>query len=132
MHELLAPLFYAINFDSIPQEGDAVAASAIVRELCSENWIAADAWTLFEAVMQGVFRWYEWREPPMHTKSSPPTNSQVSGSYHITGGQNGMQLYIAPIVQTCNYIQSTLLKASDPMLWKHVHGAGIEPQIYGM
>lgn len=132
MHELLAPLFYAISFDSIPQEGDTVAASAIVRELCSESWIAADAWTLFEAVMQGVSRWYEWHEPPMHTESSPRTNSQVSGSYHITGGQNGMQPYIAPIVQTCNYIQSTLLKASDPMLWKHIHGAGIEPQIYGI
>jgi TBC1 domain family member 5 len=61
MHELLAPLYHAVDFDSISQDADTRLDPGML-EFCSSSWIAADAWGLFEAVMRGVSRWYEWRE----------------------------------------------------------------------
>jgi TBC1 domain family protein 5 len=116
MHELLAPLFYAVNWDSIPADStDGDPGVSTLRELCSSTWIAADSWILFEAVMRSVGPWYEWQDP--NPKSE---------------GQPDAKLYVTPIVQACNRIQSTLLRNVDPLLHKSLHKTGIEPQIYGM
>jgi TBC1 domain family protein 5 len=48
------------------------------------------------------------------------------------GGQLDMKPYVTPIVEDCNRIQSNFLRTTDPLLWKHMQAAGIEPQIYGM
>lgn len=131
MHEVLAPLYYAVSFDSIP-DIDKEDSNRYLYELCSESWIAADAWALFEAVMNGISQWYEWRETP----STPPGQLTSPLSNHvqlnIASGRNGVQPYIAPIVHACNRIQSELLRTTDPRLWNHLQSAGIEPQIYGM
>ena len=61
MHELLAPLFYAVDFDSITE---GTPADPELAEYCSRTWVAADAWVLFRVVMGGVNIWYAWQEPP--------------------------------------------------------------------
>lgn len=141
MHELLAPLYYAVDFDSISLS----AAPSPVEEFCSRVWVAADAWALFSSVMRGVGRWYEWRESkvanfPDNTVTTP-TSMNGSGKnplashvhLNLEGGPGmGMQPYVAPIVETCNKIQSVLLKSVDPPLWKSLQASGIEPQMYGM
>lgn len=125
MHELLAPLYYAVEYDSItcPEDEDA----STLQQMCSRNWIAADSWALFTVVTKGVSRWYEWREAP----DKPP---DLPSHIHIdaASGQTQLKPYAAPIIQICNLIQSTLLKAVDPLLWEHVQRQGIEPQIYGI
>lgn len=127
MHELLAPLYYAVDYDSIPsgtQDFDDPSA----EEFVSRVWVAADAWALFDAVMRGVGRWYEWHESKSNDEKSPlSSHVQLSAS-----GDLSIKPYIAPIVQTCNRIQSTLLKIVDPELWRRLQSSGIEPQIYGM
>lgn len=148
MHELLAPLYYAVDFDSIfVSSGDNVSSMRLspVEEFSSRVWVAADAWALFSAVMRGVGRWYEWREA-QHTNDSEfdtttptsfsnaarnPLASHVQLNVASADGA-GLQPYVAPIVQTCNRIQSVFLKSVDPQLWKSLQGSGIEPQIYGM
>lgn len=143
MHELLAPLYYAVDFDSV--SSPPTADPSPVEEFCARTWVAADAWTLFSAVMRGVGRWYEWREvkrrrdsnadPGTPTASANtarnPLASHVQLNVASTDGL-GLQPYVAPIVQTCNRIQSVMLKSVDPHLWKNLQGSGIEPQIYGM
>jgi TBC1 domain family protein 5 len=132
MHELLAPLYYAVDYDSIEDENSALD-DAIIREICSRKWVAADAWSLFDSVMHGVERWYEWRESPP-TASSRNNASPLAThiNLNIPDGRVDMQPYVVPVVQACNHIQSTLLQTVDPLLWKHMQTAGIEPQIYGM
>ena len=145
MHELLAPLYHAVAFDALPQEeGITIDADISLQDLCSSLWVAADAWTLFEAVMRGVSRWYEWQEPSgSHLSLLPPSAAtrprEISLSFparpHLnTKGspQGGMGAYIAPIVQTCNIIQGTMLRTTDPQLFDAIQGTGLEPQIYGM
>ncbi|KII88983.1 hypothetical protein PLICRDRAFT_40606 [Plicaturopsis crispa FD-325 SS-3] len=134
MHELLAPLYYAVDYDSLQDEGNAPDDDAAFRELCSRTWVAADAWALFNAVMNGTHKWYEWREPPASSSSAPTSTSPFATHVQLSvpNGQVDMKPYVAPIVQACNKLQSVLLKSVDPALWKSLQAAGIEPQIYGI
>lgn len=129
MHELLAPLYHAVDYDSIVEEIDNVDPQ--MKEFCSRTYVAADAWALFLAVMKGVSRWYEWREPDNATAVgglSPLMNHVQLNS----DGKVDLKPFVAPIVQDCNHLQGTLLRTVDPILWKTLQGTGIEPQIYGM
>jgi TBC1 domain family protein 5 len=132
MHELLAPLYYAIDYDSIPEDGNSEHDMADIRELCSRTWVAADAWTLFITIMRGVSRWYEWRDAPSQTTGSSSSPFARHVILDVPNGQLDTKPYMAPIVEVCSRIQSSLLKSVDPLLWKSMQGAGIEPQIYGM
>ncbi|OJT12238.1 TBC1 domain family member 5 [Trametes pubescens] len=128
MHELLAPLYYAIDYDSITPEtkGDIDPA---LKDFCAHQWVAADAWLLFTAVMKGAGRWYEWQEGKTQPESSPlPSHVQLN----VSTNNAQVKPYIAPIVEACNRVQSVFLKGVDPELWKSMQSAGIEPQIYGI
>ena len=135
MHELLAPMYYAVDYDSISStkpNGDVPLDSPIV-EVCSHLWVAADAWTLFDAIMQGAGRWYEWRE--RHSREPSGSAEKAGLSSHVqlnVSVDSSIKPYVAPIVQACNRIQGTYLKSVDPELWRKMQSAGIEPQIYGM
>ena len=129
MHELLACLYYALDYDSIPLDTIETDDTA-VKEFCSRVWVAADAWILFNTVMQGAGRWYEWQEPKSTSAEKSPLASHVQ--LNVAGENTPLKPYVAPIVQACNRIQSSLLKIVDPELWKRLQSAGIEPQIYGM
>ncbi|KAJ3772334.1 rab-GTPase-TBC domain-containing protein [Lentinula raphanica] len=126
MHELLAPLYYAVEVDSLISTNEVQPS---IMELCPRAWVAADAWILFDSVMRYASRWYEWQEnPSTQALPSPLTN-------HIQlnpDGQAQLRSYVAPIVQDCNQIQSTLLRTTDPLLWRHLQSSGLEPQIYGI
>ncbi|CCM05040.1 uncharacterized protein FIBRA_07242 [Fibroporia radiculosa] len=125
MHELLAPLFYAVDYDSIDDATE--LGDSTVKEFCSRSWLAADAWALFGTVMAGVSKWYEWQD------TEPVVNTTALASHvHLSVPSDGARPYVAPIVQACNRIQSTYLKSVDPELWKSMQSAGIEPQIYGI
>ncbi|GBE80030.1 RabGAP/TBC protein [Sparassis crispa] len=128
MHELLAPLYFAVDYDSVTEDEPGLDDSP-VKEFCSRTWVASDAWSLFVSVMRGVGRWYEWRE------SQSPADTSPLGSHvqlNIPSGETRLKPYVAPIVDACNRIQSTYLKSVDPELWRRMQSAGIEPQIYGI
>ncbi|KAF8231329.1 RabGAP/TBC [Tricholoma matsutake] len=132
MHEILAPLYHAVHFDSITQTETLSVEDSELADICSRLWVAADAWVLFDAVMRGISKWYEWRDSP---PTSPPDRiSSVSsrGYTSFSDGQVDIKPYIAPIVETCDRIQFHILRTTDPLLYKHMQGAGIEPQIYGI
>ena len=112
-------------------DDDATLEDHPLSAACARAWVAADAWKLFDAVMRGVGRWYEWRE----TKEASPGKTPLASHVHLsaaTPGDSGIKPYVAPIVEACNNVQSVLLKSVDPQLWKSLQSSGIEPQIYGM
>ena len=118
MHELLAPLLYAIDFDSLDPSLASSSSNPALAELCDRSWVAADAYALFHVIMNGVGEWYEWREPP-------PSPGPIVGQANATP-------YVAPIVVVCNLIHGNYLKNVDPVLWSALQESQIEPQIYGM
>ncbi|OAX37042.1 RabGAP/TBC [Rhizopogon vinicolor AM-OR11-026] len=122
MHELLAPVYYAVDYDSTADDATSSSSSSdepVFREICSREWIAADSWTLFCAIMNEVSKWYEWREPPSSETSS-------------ARGQVNLKPYVLPITVACNNMQNSLLKSVDPVLHGAMQSAGIEPQFYGL
>ncbi|KAF8321726.1 RabGAP/TBC [Clavulina sp. PMI_390] len=128
MHELLAPLLYAVDFDSLPSPApttsEASASSdAQLYELCSREWIAADAYALFEVIMSNIGTWYEWREDPAKT---------AAAGQHTTGRVEPLRPFVAPIVSTCQEINDQYLKNCDPALWSALQRSQIEAQIYGI
>ncbi|KAJ7740686.1 rab-GTPase-TBC domain-containing protein [Mycena maculata] len=127
MHELLAPLYYAVDYDST--EESAEVDDPAMQEFCSRTWVAADSWALFETLMRGASRWYEWQETPSASKAN---SSPFATHVNIAAGPVEIKPYITPVVEDCNRIQSQLLRTTDPLLWKHMQAAGIEPQIYGI
>lgn len=116
MHELLAAIFLAVDRDSLDKWTSTVQDTDIL-DMCDRTWVAADAWSLFSIVMEGVNPWYEWREPPV-TRLNPL--------------DDGLRPYTAPISTICNRIQNQYLSNVDPTLWRRMSELGIEPQIYGM
>lgn len=126
MHELLAPLYYAVDYDALSEDEPATVEDAPLREMCSRTWIAADAWALFNAVMRGTSQWYEWREPPLPLSPAGPTHATT------THGKLELKPYVSPVVLSCNRMQNTLVRSVDPLLWNKIQSAGIEPQIYGI
>ncbi|KAG1756495.1 rab-GTPase-TBC domain-containing protein [Suillus paluster] len=119
MHELLAPVYYAVDYDSTVDDATSPSHESVFREVCSRAWIAADSWALFCAIMDGISQWYEWREP-----SSVETSS--------ARGQVNFKPYVSPITVASNHIQNSLLKSVDPILYGALQSSGIEPQIYGL
>ncbi len=132
MHELLAPLYYAVYSDAISSSEAPYIKDNDVKELCARPWVAADSWALFEAVMRGTSRWYEWREPTQDVTNKSPLNTHVTFNVSQARGSSEIKPYITPIVQTCNDIQANLLRTTDFQLWQRLQTTGIEPQIYGM
>ncbi|KAI0059095.1 RabGAP/TBC [Artomyces pyxidatus] len=128
MHEILAPLYYAVDYDSLGDPSGLQAGSDDeMTEMCARRWVAADAWALFSSVMGAAGKWYEWRE-------SPQEASLVPGhvNLHVPDGRVNSEPYVAPILNACNRIQRELLKSVDPALWERLQAEGIEPQIYGI
>jgi TBC1 domain family protein 5 len=121
MHELLAPLYYAVDYDSLPDTSD----PDDLADLCARKWVAADAWVLFDRVMAGAGHLYEWREAPQRQLPA------VAGLVHLNG-QESIEPYITPILQACNRVQKELLKSVEPVLSGCMQAEGIEPQMYGM
>ncbi|KIM80775.1 hypothetical protein PILCRDRAFT_9217 [Piloderma croceum F 1598] len=129
MHELLAPLFYAVDYDSISDNIN--LDDWELKEMCSRTWVAADAWALFLHVMHGVSRWYEWRESEDETGAAK-FSALANHVQFNPDGKVDLKPYVAPIVQACNHLQGSLLRSVDPLLWKKLQATGIEPQIYGI
>lgn len=121
MHELLAPIYYAVDFDSLSGESE----SDDFSDLCARKWVAADAWALFDRIMNGAGQWYEWRESPQRQVPA------VAGLVHLNG-QGNTEPHVTPILHACNRVQRELLKSVDPVLWERLQAEGIEPQMYGI
>ena len=129
MHELLAPVLLAVDYDSITEDDCDDGDDQRLCKLCSRTWVSADTWAIFSVIMEGTAAWYEWREP-----IPPVLPEDLQAQYHHTEGKGPDETrpYVAPIILTCQRLQSEMLRASDPLLWQAMQSAGIEPQIYGM
>ena len=117
MHEIVACLYMALDFDSLEMSGE--KENEEVEEFCSRKGVAADASFLFATLLSQdsqLGRWFEWQEPSSILPVMP----------------GPVIPYVAPISQTCNYLQNVLLKSIDTALYSSLKDNGIEPTIYGM
>ena len=141
MHELLACVYRAVDFDSVER----THSHSRFQELCDRTYVAADAYALFGSIMQRMETWYEWRAPVSILPASPlPHVTHFSSHGEIVpssikpqvnvlaNGQLDLKPYVAPIIPTCTSLRDEKLRMVDPHLWEKLHEVGVEPQMYGM
>jgi TBC1 domain family protein 5 len=120
MHEIAACLYMTLHFDSqAPLEGNSTPKE--LEEFCSKEHVAADTSYLLSILLSPrsqLGRWFEWRDP------------SESASAPVISGPTIP--YVAPIAQTCNYLQNVLLKSIDPVLHSSLRDNNVEATIYGM
>lgn len=113
MHELLAPILWVIDRDSVerPASGAPISTTkedSLMADLLDTKFVEHDSFTLFLSVMQTARIYYEHGE----TKSA-----------------NG-QLDVIPIVNRCQYLHQEALTIIDHELAEHLHTVEVLPQIF--
>ncbi|KAG6287466.1 hypothetical protein E4U46_004070 [Claviceps purpurea] len=118
MHELLAPIVYTLQEDSIDR--DAVDTSSEVDQtmldVLDSAFIEHDAYTLFSRLMEHAQSFYEVTEETLHPRhATSPTSHR---------GQR------SAIVDRSKYIHEVCLRKVDPELAAHLSNVEILPQIF--
>ncbi|KAJ5389899.1 uncharacterized protein N7496_000967 [Penicillium cataractarum] len=110
MHELLAPILWVIDRDSVerPAQGAPVKEDSLMLDLLDTRFVEHDSFTLFLSVMQTARIYYEHGE----TKSA---NGTVD---------------VIPIVNRCQYLHQEALTIIDHELADHLHAVEVLPQIF--
>jgi TBC1 domain family protein 5 len=110
MHELLAPILWVIDRDSVqgPAQGAPAEEDSLMLDLLDTRFVEHDSFTLFLSVMQTARIYYEHGE----TKSA---NGQVD---------------VIPIVNRCQYLHQEALTIIDHELADHLHAVEVLPQIF--
>ncbi|KAJ5163058.1 uncharacterized protein N7500_004888 [Penicillium coprophilum] len=113
MHELLAPILWAVDRDSVkPHPGGFDAnkdnGEGLMLKLLDAQFVEHDSFTLFLSVMQTARIYYEHGE---------------------TRSANG-QMDVIPIVDRCHYLHKEALAIIDHELAEHLEAVDILPQIF--
>lgn len=113
MHELLAPILWVIDRDSVESPAQGITSSTakedrLMLDLLDTSFVEHDSFTLFLCVMQTARIYYEHGE----TKSA-----------------NG-QADVIPIVSRCQYLHQEALTIIDHELADHLHTVEVLPQIF--
>lgn len=113
MHELLAPILWVVDRDSVEKPPGSLINTTykddpLMLDLLDSKFVEHDSFTLFLAVMQTARIYYEHGE----TKSA---NGQVD---------------VIPIVNRCQYLHTEALMIIDHELAEHLQAVDVLPQIF--
>ncbi|KAJ5338133.1 hypothetical protein N7452_004861 [Penicillium brevicompactum] len=113
MHELLAPILWAVDRDSINTKSGEIDATqehrdGLMLKLLDPRFVEHDSFTLFLSVMQTARTYYEHGE---------------------TRSVNG-QMDTIPIVERCQYLHKEALTIIDHELAEHLEAVEVLPQIF--
>lgn len=117
MHEVLAPLLWVIDQDSIDTSEDSTM-DAVMKTSLDQTYVEHDAFTLLSLVMRSAKSFYELGEPEKKAGLvAVPSSAPQQGS---------------PIVERSRRIHEDYLARVDPELSKHLTNIEILPQIFLM
>jgi len=111
MHELLAPILWVIDRDSVQPESEQSTnneGDTSMLDLLDPKFVEHDSFTLFLSVMQTARIFYEHSE---------------------TQSANG-EIDVIPIVNRCQYLHNEALMIIDQELAEHLHAVDVLPQIF--
>ncbi|KAJ5808704.1 hypothetical protein N7474_009973 [Penicillium riverlandense] len=103
MHELLAPILWVVDRDSITKKNDDP-----MQTLLDSKFVEHDSFTLFLCVMQTARLYYE------------------HGEIRTASGQ----VDVIPIVARCQYLHKEALTIIDHEVAEHLHAVDVLPQIF--
>ena len=115
MHEVLAPLVLTLERDCDLCRG---SSSSTLASLMDPSQIEADAFVLFEKVMENLLPYYQNDEPPSGGRMGR------MGSPHDQPK--------SPVLLACDRIQGEHLRRADPQVANALASLELAPQLYGM
>ncbi|GAA5948855.1 hypothetical protein JCM21900_003449 [Sporobolomyces salmonicolor] len=127
MHELLAPLLWTVDYDSLPPSR--VEDDSLIHLVLARDWVEHDTWSLFCALMKSTSAFYD------HTPSI-----SIPGSAHDYATNFGLApaspstsatTLAQPIVAISAHLHS-LIATLDPSLHAAFSRLQIEPQLYAI
>jgi TBC1 domain family member 5 len=117
MHELLAPMLWAVERDSIEMTSIPEGRSSVIQSVLDSRFVEHDTFTLFGRIMQTAKGFYD------------PSVDRV-----VQRGPKGSKSKAAenesPILVQCRRIFGDLLPRVDPGLASHLMELDITPQIF--
>jgi TBC1 domain family member 5 len=126
MHELLAVILMVVDRDSLSPSPRAESGmySPLTTEtpqdpaelILARRWVEHDTFALYNALMGGAKKWYEWR-------------SETEGGGRGVAGKSPRRQ--AKIIEICNAVQG-MIKGVDPILNGRLEAEGVEGQIWAM
>ncbi|KAJ1980425.1 hypothetical protein H4R34_002459 [Dimargaris verticillata] len=143
MHEILAPLWLAVDEDSVDHAASAPhtlagdEATAVLAAL-DAKFAEHDAFILFCRVMQVIAPWFETSDSPLprtDVARSRQAQSPPSGGHILRSLQRLKVAEVsrsAPVLAKSHDFFHRLLKTIDPPLYQHLVTLDIEPQLYGI
>lgn len=130
MHELLAPILWTVDLDSLyrsPEEGD-----SLPHLVLSKQFIEHDTWSLFSALMKSCSAFYDHKAtiPLSRPPHQQPRPTGLGLSSVATPSSSATTL-VQPIVAIATHLHS-LLATLDPPLHSAFTQLQIEPQLYAI
>ncbi|GAB7351250.1 hypothetical protein MBLNU459_g1675t1 [Dothideomycetes sp. NU459] len=121
MHELLAPILWAIEMDAISPEssGGASADDKMLLQLCNPDFIEHDTFTLFGIIMQGAKSFYEQAAHGAPSRLAPGSSKPAAKLEN-------------PILTRIHRIFEEYLPHVDPGLARHLQDIDLIPQVFLM
>lgn len=111
MHELLAPILWVIDRDSVQRPSDRSAndeGESLMMDALDPQFVEHDSFTLFLCVMQTARIYYEHGE----------SRSSIG------------KIDVIPIVNRCQYLHQEVLMIIDHELAEHLQAVDVLPQIF--
>lgn len=130
MHELLAPLLWTVDYDSLSSSLEPRNETIKMGQLVlSREHAEHDTWQLYHSLMKSAKTYYDFTPsvPQPVEKISQQLASGASINEPITNGSTLVQ----PIVGIATRIQG-LLRTIDRELWQKLEALAIEPQLYAI
>jgi len=123
MNELLAPIVYVMSLEYFDVKAAAAGGEVgVIESLLDLKYLEHDAFSLFETVMDSMEILFDTDRPDVKTMSTA-----MRAQMNEMGGDRGAN----PSVWRCRQVHS-LLEKVDNTLYKHIHNAEIQPQLYAL
>ncbi|CAG8444602.1 4847_t:CDS:10 [Funneliformis mosseae] len=135
MHELLAPILWTVDKESIPSSnGYAVenGEETIIKQTLNADYVEHDTFALFSALMKAAKVYYEYNDEVFNRrpiKRAQGTDLEYERKIKDAQAEAAKS---TPVVMKCSKIYDEYLRTIDPELYNHLKDLDIEPQLYGI
>ncbi|GAA6023999.1 hypothetical protein JCM11491_002875 [Sporobolomyces phaffii] len=130
MHELLAPILWIVDLESLKPTDDAESLPHLVL---ATDFIEHDTWSLFSALMKSCAPFYDHKSTVPLSKG-PQNQSRAPTGLGLTAAStpsSSSTTLVQPIVAIATHLHS-LLATLDPALHAAFTRLQIEPQLYAI
>ncbi|RIA91486.1 hypothetical protein C1645_767340 [Glomus cerebriforme] len=135
MHELLAPILWVVDKESIPNSnGYAVenGEDTIIKQTLNSDFVEHDTFALFSALMKAAKVYYEYNDEVFNRRPVKRAQGSDLEYARIIKDAQAEAAKLTPVVMKCSKIYDEYLRTIDSELYSHLKNLEIEPQLYGI